>query len=83
VDADRLGDLLADRVDRIETGQRLLEDHADIVAADATHGLWRERLQRNDLARFAPEPDLTLCDAADPPGEEAHHREAGDGLARS
>ena len=35
MDADRLGDLLADGVDRVEAGQRLLEDDADVVAADA------------------------------------------------
>ena len=45
VDADRLGDLLADRQHRVERGQRVLEDHADLFAAD--------RLQR--LRRHADE----------------------------
>ena len=37
VQAQRLGDLLADRVDRVERGHRLLEDHRDLLAADAAH----------------------------------------------
>src|SRR5690606_21424255 len=35
VDADRLGDLAPHRADRVERGLRLLEDDADLVAADA------------------------------------------------
>ena len=30
-------DLLADRVDRVERGHRLLEDHRDLIAADVAH----------------------------------------------
>ena len=37
VAAQRLGDLVADGVDRIEGGERLLEDHGDAVAAHALH----------------------------------------------
>ena len=33
VPADALGDLLADRLDRVQRRHRLLEDHADVVAA--------------------------------------------------
>ena len=36
VGADRLGDLSADPVDRVERGHRVLEDHADLLAADLT-----------------------------------------------
>ena len=43
VDADRLGDLVADGVDRVEAGHRLLEHHGDVVAADAAHRLLVER----------------------------------------
>jgi hypothetical protein len=37
VEHDRLGDLVADGVHRVEAGHRLLEDHRDLVAADAAH----------------------------------------------
>ena len=37
VRAQRLGDLLADRVDRVERGHRLLEHHADLARADLVH----------------------------------------------
>ncbi len=33
----RLGDLIADREDRVERGHRLLEDEADAGAADRAH----------------------------------------------
>jgi hypothetical protein len=34
VQPDRLGDLVADRHRRVQRGQRVLEDHPDLVAAD-------------------------------------------------
>src|SRR5262245_46917791 len=37
VHGDRLADLATDREERIERGHRLLEDHGDVVAADALH----------------------------------------------
>ena len=37
------GDLVADGQDRIERGHRLLEDHRDLVAADAAHLLVAQR----------------------------------------
>ncbi len=37
VDADGLGELVADRVDRRERRQRVLEDHRDALAADLRH----------------------------------------------
>ena len=43
VEPDRLGDLLADREDRVERGHRLLEDHRDVVAADLRHLVLVER----------------------------------------
>ena len=33
--AQRLGDLPADAVDRVEVGERVLEDHRDLRAVDA------------------------------------------------
>ena len=40
---DGLGDLLADRVHRVQRRHRLLEDHRDLVAADALHLAVAER----------------------------------------
>ena len=48
--AARLGDLLADGEDRIERGHRLLEDHADAVAADRAQASRVER-QRDPRPR--------------------------------
>ena len=41
VPANALGDLLADRLQRVERRHRLLEDHADVVAAQRAHLLLR------------------------------------------
>ena len=38
VNEDRLGDLIADGFDRVQRGHRLLEHHADVVAAQAAQG---------------------------------------------
>src|SRR5207302_10738278 len=35
---DGLGQLLADAVERVEAGERILKDHADAFAANAAHG---------------------------------------------
>jgi hypothetical protein len=43
-------DLRADRQHRIERGHRLLEDHADLGAADPFHRRLAGRRQLNDLA---------------------------------
>ncbi len=37
VDPDRLGDLIADREERVQRGHRVLEDHGDALAADVPH----------------------------------------------
>src|SRR5262245_53115331 len=52
-----LGDLAADGEDRIEAGHRLLEDHADIVAADLAHGALAELEQVAALETYRA-PDL-------------------------
>ena len=65
--ADRLDQLLADPVERIEAGQRILEDHADALAADPAHLFGRQVVDAR-----ARQPDLA---ARDPPGriDEADH----------
>ena len=71
---ERLGDLRADPVQRVQRGHRLLKDHRDPVAAQAPHRLFGEAHE------FAPlEPDR----AADPRalGREAHQRQRRHRLA--
>src|SRR5215470_3631674 len=58
VQPQRLGDLAADGEHRIEARHRLLEHHADAVAANVPHGALGERQEIDAL-----EPDLT-CDLA-------------------
>ena len=70
----RLGHLTADRVHRIERGHRLLEDHADAIAAQLA--VIRIR-QAHQLA--AVEADAAADDGA--VGQQAHQRERGDGFA--
>ena len=76
VDANRLGDLLADGVHRVERRHRLLEDHRDLVAADALHLAVAERHEVAPLEHDpAPLPDLAR--RLDQP----HDRERADRLA--
>ncbi len=75
MDLEDLGDLLADVPDGVQRGLRLLEDHADAVAADAAHVVVGELEQV-----LAVEQHLTRLDAAGL-GDEAHDREAGHALA--
>ena len=42
VEAQRLGELGADPVERVERGHRLLEDHGDLLAADAVELAFRQ-----------------------------------------
>ena len=69
------GKLVADLHQRIERGQRVLEDHADPLAADAAHLFGREIVDP-----LIPEPDLA---ARDPPGpvDEPDHGGTRDRLA--
>ncbi len=77
---DRFHDLPADRVERIEARQRVLEDHADPPPAHAPHALGRECVDA-----LAAEPHLAAGDAAgrvdEPDHGEAGERLAGAGLA--
>jgi hypothetical protein len=72
----RLGDLLAARVERVERGHRLLEDHRDVVAADALH------LGLAELEQVAAlEADLPADDAARRVGDQAQDRQRRHALA--
>lgn len=77
VDAVRLGDLVADRVEGVHRGERVLEDHGDLLAAPGPHPLLGQRVEVG-----AVEHDL----AADPGAgllEQAHQGLTRDGLAGS
>src|SRR4051794_4790774 len=73
--AQRLAQLAPDRQHRIEAGHRLLEDHADVVAADVAH---RALGQRQEIAALKPD---RAGDLAGRLGDEAQDRVRGDGLA--
>ena len=75
VGPDRLDELLADPVERVQAGQRVLEDHADALAAHLPHLLGRQVVDA--LAR---EADLAARDAARRI-DQADHRRAGHRLA--
>ena len=78
VEPHRLGDLLADREDRVQRGHRLLEDHRDVVAADLRH---RVLVERREV--LAVEDDVRAGLDAAGRVDELHDRERGDGLAAS
>ena len=71
-----LGDLVGDRVDRVQRRHRLLEDHRDLVAADRLH---RALVKRRQLAAVEGDPavvrDVTRL------VDEPHHRQRSDRLA--
>ena len=75
VHLERLGDLAADRVDGIERRHRLLQDQADLAAADRAH---RPLVEGQQVA--AVEPDRA---ADDPPRrvDQAQDRQRGQRLA--
>ncbi len=77
VDAQNLLDLVADRQHRVQRRHRLLEDHRHPVAAQRPQPLRRRR--QNILALQADR----ARDGLQRPGEQAHHREGGDGFARA
>src|ERR1700694_5273614 len=52
VQPDRLPDLAADRIDRIERRHRLLEDYRNVVAAERPHPPFRDRKQVDRVAVF-------------------------------
>ena len=70
VQAEDLADLLLDRVQRIERGHRLLEDHGDLVAAHLPQLLLVERQQV-----LALEEDLAGRVAGRRVGQQLQHRQ--------
>jgi hypothetical protein len=73
---DGFGDLRARRVDGVQARHGLLEDHRDLIAADASHlGL----LRLPEV--FAAELDGSRFDAARRRGDEAQDGERHDALA--
>ena len=62
----RLGDLLADGVDRVEARHRLLEDHGDVVAADLPHALGIESGKVERLARLSSKQNAAVGHPPDP-----------------
>ena len=76
VDLEHLLDLATDVPDRVERRRRLLEDHADPVAADLAHVVVAE------LAA-GPAPSNMISPLDDPAGlgDQAHDRQAGHALA--
>src|ERR1051325_9232163 len=74
VETERLRYLLADGVDGVERGHRVLEDHRDVVAANLPHALFGRG--QKVLAR---EQNLAPDDAARR-AYQTHHRERRDGL---
>ena len=75
VDAQRLGDLVADRHGRVEGGHGVLEDDRDLVAADLAHVVV---VERDDL--LAAQLDRAAGDVA-AVGKELHDRHGGHALA--
>jgi len=71
VQPDRLGDLVADRLGRVQRGQRVLEHHRDLVAADLAHVV---------LGQPDQLPAVQLDRAADDGA--ARRQQAHDGQAR-
>ena len=72
----RLGDLVADAVHRMEAGERILEDHRDVLAADPTQ---RSLGQTDEIA--ALEMDLAL-EVSATAVEKPHHGKTRHALAR-
>ncbi len=77
VRGDRLDDLPSDRIQRVERSQRILEDRADLAAANATHRLGRQIVD-------APAIEQNLS-GADPAGriDQPDDRRAGQRFARA
>ena len=75
VGADGLDQLIADPVQRIEAGERILKDHADPLAADAA-----QFFRRQIVDPHARQIDLAAGDAAGRI-DQADHRKTGDGFS--
>src|SRR6476620_3025319 len=75
VELDRLDELGPDRVDRVQRGHRVLEDHRDVVAADLA-----QTARAGGEQVFPVEQGLTAGDRV-LLRVQAHDRQAGDALA--
>ena len=76
VHPDGLGDLVADGIDRVQRGHRLLEDDGDLLAADLSHLV---RAERDEVAALPH--DLAVDNLARRHLDQLQHRHRGDGLA--
>ncbi len=76
VDADRLGNLRPDGVDRIEARHRLLEDHRDAIAANAAH---LALVESSEI--LPPEAHGAADDASDAARQQPQDRECSHTLA--
>ena len=76
-----LGELVAHRVQRVQAGHGLLEDHGDLGAADAAQRGRRGLGQVMLRALAVAEQDPAFLDAAGRLGQEAHDGQAGHRLA--
>ena len=72
----RLSQLSAYAIHRIECRHRLLKDHRDTVATDVVHILGRQPHQI-----LSPKPHLAVYDTAGRPWQQTHDRQRADALA--
>src|SRR5581483_3697804 len=75
MDQDRFLELPADRLDRVQRGHRVLEDHPDLRAADLPE-LRRAHAEHLLAVQLHRAPDLRRARV-----DEAHHGQKGDALA--
>ena len=79
----RLGDLLADGQHRVEAGHGLLEDHAQLVAAQLALVGFGDGEKIDAAAVALDEPRFSLHLRVRGARVQAHQREAGHGFARA
>ena len=72
-----LGDLVAYAMHRVEAREGILEDHRDVLAAEVAHLVRRQR------EHIAPAEHSIAADLRARAIEQAHDRQAGDGLSGS
>ena len=77
VGLDRLDDLLADPVHRVQRGHRVLKDHPELVAAVVLHSLVR------DLEQIGPLVEHLALEARVHAAGQTHQRHRGHALARA
>ena len=75
VQMDRFGNLIADRVNRIQGSHRVLKDHRDLLTAQLPHPLVVERHQVDSVENDSPGGDLSGR------SNQPHYRQAGDRFA--